>query len=142
MEVMAFFPCEQVITRWNGTKDILNFGLRRINIRVKEEEHEIRRKISIVCRLAHTAAEKGKKSLDLSLMSMDGKVTGTVSFKYEVPASTGEVDIAGAMPLTVEESGRYVIIATMDGFEIARWPLSIQLVYEQPGEGPDKGQGK
>ncbi len=140
MQVMAFFPCERVVNRWNGSKDIMNYGLRKVYIKAKEEGEEASGKIGIVCRLSYTAAEKGKKGLDLHLISMDGKVMEKVNFEFEVPESTGEIDIIGTMPIKANESGKYVIIATQDGFEIARWPLGIQVIKQQSGPSSDQNQ--
>jgi hypothetical protein len=130
MQVRAFFPCEQIVSRMDQSIDIMRFGPHNINIAAKKGQ-TAQVQIGIVCVIAFSAVEKGDKHLSLSLMSPDGPAQELISVNFNVSGQKGteEFDIHSQAALLIKEQGKHILTATLGGQEIASWPIEVIINY-------------
>lgn len=131
MKVRAFFVCEQVIVRANQTIDVLNFGIRRLHLRVNKPNAKGKARIYILCSLEFTSADESEQRLKIYLMEPDGPRIGEKTFdiKMEGKSKTTEINLHGPITIEAKKSGSYAVIANLSGLEISRWPLEIVLSH-------------
>lgn len=133
-EIRAFFPCEAVVKRLNNSIDVLGFGIRSINIKVDEGEKKRQSvALTVFCQIVFNVAEAGKKEMQITLMSPDGRILSKVEMDYEIKVEkgAGEMNFHGPFPITPEESGRHAIQLILNGSEVARWPININIIRHQ-----------
>ena len=127
MQVRAFFPCEQIVSRMDGSFDIMRFGPQQIKLSTKNKESPIPVSMGIVCALSFSVPERGDKQLILSLQPPDGPAQELIriDFKFEGKGGQEDFDMHGQAGLLVRKPGKHFLSATLGGLEIASWPIDV-----------------
>lgn len=129
MEVRAFFLCEQIVKRLEGRLDVLGFGISRLNINAEKLPAQTAA-LHLLTRLFFSPLETGRKrKLEFALTDPDGKLLSGIEMEIELPGGQGSVEWQshGPFPVNVEQSGPHAIVFLLDGSEITRWSLEIEL---------------
>lgn len=128
MEVKAFFPCERVVERTDGSKDILRFGITKMKIRKKSGQEFAQGKINFFCQIDFSPAEHGSKTLKVSFISTDGmELSQTPTFDFSVPEGGGSLGLGGEFMLKAKESGDHSLALTVGGNQMADWRIIIEI---------------
>lgn len=127
MDMLAFFVCEQIVYRIDGSLDIMRFGISDLPVATEKSPAQII--LGLVCRLRFTAAEDGVHRIRFSLMAPDGELLVQSSQHEFITGAEGRHwEHAGAIPIQVRHPGDHAVIGVLDGREFARWPMKVESV--------------
>lgn len=123
--VKVFAPCERVVTRQNGSTDLLGFGIRTIQLRKKREKEYAQAPIEFFCFIVFTPGEEGKRALQVSFYSQDCLLLSSAPTISLDVKNAGELNIGGEFVLKAKEDGPHVIKLLINKDFQAEWPINI-----------------
>lgn len=131
MEIKAFFPCEKVVERLNGSHDLLGFGISNIRIPMKKGEKMVKMTINFFSQIEFRPSEYGNKVLSVSFISPDGKtLSKSPNIEIDVSDIKSGLRIGGEFILEAEESGDHSLVLTINGDQKADWKIKVNIQKE------------
>lgn len=126
MEVLAFFPCEYVVMRWDGSHDVGRFGIEALTL-PPGGPVLASLLLGVVAWLNFTPAEAGDHVIEIRWIDNDGQTTTSpVMLPVRVsPQGTTPVRHAGPFVITANGPGHYALVLLVDRAEQKRWSVEI-----------------